>query len=197
MTEQYAQPNINNPRRVRSFTAVAGPPIAIQLTFDDGLVVADTTDAGIGFALPLASQFPGWQIIIKATNAGTSGSPVSVAGQAGETIDGAAFVLMTTDEEALFLKSDGANWRVVGGVSGATASSLSLDLTFDDSAMASIPPVLFITWPESLAAIAIIPGNPAGLIPYVTPYRLNIATPFGITAGVHDLSNAHFRTRSW
>lgn len=194
MTEQYAQPNINNPRRVRSFTAVAGPPIAIQLTFDDGLVVADTTDASIGFTLPLASQFPGWQIIIKATNAGTSGSPVFVAGQAGETIDGAAFVLMTTDEEALFLKSDGANWRVVGGVSGATASSLSLDLTFDDSAMASIPPVLFITWAEILAAIAIIPGNPAGLTPYVTPYRLNIATTFGITAGVHDLSNAHFRT---
>lgn len=191
MTEQYAQPNINNPRQVRSFTA-ALPPTVVQLTFDDGLVVVDTTVVTTGFSLPLASQFPGWQIIIKATNAGTSGNPVFVTGQAGETIDGAAFVLMTTDEEALFLKSDGANWRVVGGGSGATASSLSLDLTFDPGAAASIPPVLFITWFETLAAVSIIPGNPFNSPPYVTPYRLNIAS--GIDPGIYDLRNAHLRT---
>ena len=194
MTEQYGQPNINNPRQVRSFTA-AFPPVTVQLTFDDGLVVADTTVAPIGFTLPLASQFPGWQIILKATNAGTSGNSVFVAGQAGETIDGSPFVLMTTDEEALFLKSDGTNWRVVAGGSGAApTSSLSLDLTFDDGAAASIPPVLFITWAEILAAIAIIPGNPFNAPPYVTPYRLNMVTPFGVDPGIHDLSNAHFRT---
>lgn len=195
MTEQYAQPNINNPRQVRSFTA-ALPPASVQLTFDDGLVVVDTTVTTIAFTLPLASQFPGWQIILKATNAGTSGNAVLVAGQAGETIDGDAFVLLTTDQEALFLKSDGANWRVVGGGSGAVASSLSLDLTFDADAAASIPPVLFITWLEILAAISIIPGNPASTPPYVTPYRLNLA-PLGfgdIGAGIYDLSNAHFRT---
>lgn len=194
MTEQYAQPNINNPRQVRSFTA-ALPPATVQLTFDDGLVVVDTTVTTIGFTLPLASQFPGWQIILKATNAGTSGNAVLVAGQAGETIDGDAFVLMTTDQEALFLKSDGTNWRVVAGGSGAVASSISLDLTFDADAAASIPPVLFITWVEILAAIALIPGNPLNAPPYVTPYRLNLA-PIGfgdIGAGIYDLSNAHFR----
>lgn len=194
MTEQYQQPNINNPRLVRSFVAVS-PPILVQLNFDDGLVVADTTVDTIGFSLPLASQFPGWEIIIKATNAATSGNPVFVAPQAGENIDGAAFILMATDQQALFLKSDGTNWRIISDSAGGAVSGISLDLTYDPGAAADEPPVLFTTWATGIIpAIAAIPGNPAALpFPYTTKYRLNMETFAGIGGGTYDLSNAEIR----
>lgn len=193
MTEQYAQTNINNPRLVRSFVA-AFPAIPVQLNFDDGFVVADTTVASMGFTLPLASQFPGWPIILKATNAATSGNPVFVSTQDGETIDGAPFALLTEDQESLFLKSDGENWRVVTGSSGLVTTTFSLDLTYDSAAFASVSPVLFTTWPEILAAVALIPGGLISGTPYTTRYRLNIATLSTIDPGIHDLNNAEFRS---
>jgi hypothetical protein len=193
VTEQYGQPNINNPRLARSFAAVAAPTL-VQLNFDDQFVVADSTLGLIGFTLPLASQFPVWEIIIKATNAGTTGNSVYVESLPGETIDGAPFVLLTTDEEALFLKSDGTNWRVVNGGSGAApSSSVSLDIMFDSTAAASVAPILFVTWPEVMAAVAAIPGNFAA--PYQkTKYRLNVQTLGSIDPGLYDLSNAEFRS---
>lgn len=193
MTEQYGQPNINNPRLVRSFAATAVPTL-VQLNFDDQLVVADSTLGLIGFTLPLASQFPAWEIIIKATNAGSSGNSVFVETLPGETIDGAPFTLLTTDEEALFLKSDGSNWRVVNGsASVAPSSNISLDLTFDSTAVASVAPILFVTWPEIVAAVAAIPGNLGA--PYMkTKYRLNVQTIGDIDPGLYSLTNAEFRS---
>ncbi len=193
MTEQYGQTNINNPRLVRSFAAIS-PPISVQLTFDDDLVVADTTVDTIGFTLPLASQFPAWEIIIKATNAASSGNSVLVTPQAGETIDGAAFILMATDQQALFLKSDGTNWRVISNFDGGAVSGISLDLTYDPTAVADAPPVLFTTWLTGIIpAIAAIPGNPLAFPPYTTKYRLNMETFAGIGGGTYDLSNAEIR----
>ena len=195
MTEQYAQPNINNPRLTRSFVAGAVPTIA-QLTFDDQLVTVDTTANPFGFSLPLASQFPTWEIIIKATNAGTSGNPVPVGTfpGSGETIDGAGFVILTTDQEVLFLKSDGENWRVVAGGTGpAPTTGVSLDITFDTTAVASVAPILFVTWPEVTAAIAAIPSNPGATYDR-TKYRLNVNTLSSVDPGIHDLTNAIFRS---
>jgi len=194
VTEQYAQPNINNPRLTRSFVAPAAPT-NVQLNFDDQLVTADTTASPLGFFLPRASQFPTWEIAVKATNAGSTGNPVLVGTipGSGETIDGAAFVTMTTDQEALLLKSDGQNWRViVGGAGAAPTSSVSLDITFDDSAVASEPPILFVTWPGVVAAVAAIPGNPVSFY-QKTKYRLNINRLTGVS-GFNDLTNAEFRS---
>jgi len=193
VTEQYGQPNINNPRLTRSFVAPAAPTL-VQLNLDDQFVIADTVANAIGFTLPLASQFPTWEIIIKATNAGTTGNSVLVEAEAGETIDGVPFVLLTLDQETLFLKSDGSNWRVVNGGSGAAPSSgISLDLTYDSTAGASVAPILFVTWPEVVAAVAAIPGN-AGATYMKTKYRLNVQTLSTIDPGFYTLTNAEFRS---
>lgn len=192
MTEQYGQPNINNPRLTRSFAASAVPTL-VQLNFDDQFVVADSTDGLIGFTLPLASQFPTWELIIKATNAGSTGNSVFVDTLAGETIDGAAFVLLTTDQEALFLKSDGSNWRVVNGSASVASTNVSLDIMYDSTAAASVAPILFVTWPEVVAAVAAIPGN-AFATYQKTKYRLNVQTLSTIDPGSYNLANAEFRS---
>lgn len=189
MTDQYLPTNINAPRGSRSFAFTApGPPIVLNL--DDDLVVADTTGAAGGFTLADATQIPGLVVTVKATNPGTSGNPVFVGTSvAGQTIDGAAFVLLTTDEESLTVKSDGANWRVIGGGAGA-GSSIALDLLFDPTGPASEPPVYFITWPEILTAVAAIPPSPA---PFKPRYRLNLAS--GVIPGaVYSLINAEIRS---
>jgi hypothetical protein len=112
---------------------------------------------------------------------------------AGETIDGAAFVALTDDEQALFLKSDGSNWRVISNTgAGAVSSNISLDLTYDPFGAGDVPPIYFTTWAGILAAVAQIPGNP--LAPYATPYRLNIADFSGIPGGVYDIFNAELRS---
>lgn len=193
MTDQYLPTNINAPRGSKTFVAVSPPVGTVDLNLDDDLVVVDTTADILGFNLPEATQIPGWQVNIKALNPGTSGNSVLVAGINGQTIDGAAFVIMTTDNEVLTVKSDGSNWQVLSGSGGAVSSSISLDLTYDVTALASVPPVLFTTWAEILTAVALIPGNPAGFASYVTKYRLNVQDFSGVPAGIYDLNNAQIR----
>ena len=192
MTDQYLPTNVNAPRGSKSFVAVV-PPMSIQLNLDDDLVIIDTSTGPGGFTLPEATQIPGLQITVKATNAGSTGNSVFLSPIFPQTIDGALLVILTADEESITVKSDGSNWRVVGSTgAGATSTSISLDLTFDDGAAASVPPVLFTTWAEIMTAVSLIPGNAFASPPYVTKYRLNLADG-SPDPGTHDLNNAEFR----
>lgn len=109
MTEQYLPTSVNAPRGSRLITEDT------QLTLDDDLVVVETSGSSIALVLPDATQIPAREIKFKAN---TLTDPVVIGTVGGQTIDGNVSVSLTTDQETLCLKSDGQNWREVGGDGG-------------------------------------------------------------------------------
>lgn len=117
MTEQYPNPNVNLAitRAERLVTATG------SANLDDDLVTFDSTAGAITFTLASASQTAGRIVYLKANNAGATGNAVTIASGVGQNIDGLASVILAQDQDALTVKSDGANWRVMGA--GGTAAS--------------------------------------------------------------------------
>lgn len=112
MTSQYPTPSINAPRIVRIENSDA------DIVNDDEFVVFDTTTGAVNANLPDATTVPGTTLSIKATNAGSTGNPVTVNPFPGQNIDGAASVTLSTDQVFLVVKSDGSNFRIVSQFSG-------------------------------------------------------------------------------
>lgn len=109
MTEQYAATNINVPRGSRSvFTNT-------QLTFDDELVVI--VAGAPTLTLPDARQIPSWGVMVKSI-VGLG----AVDGLLGQTIDGAGIFTFSSPQEALVVRSDGANWVIEDSGSGGGAA---------------------------------------------------------------------------
>ncbi len=126
MTEQYAATNINVPRGSRSvFTNT-------QLTFDDELVVI--VAGAPTLTLPDARQIPAWGVMVKSV-----GGLGSVDTLLGQTIDGAGVFAFTAAQEALVVRSDGANWVIEDPGSGGGGSALQID---DDGATVETNAVL-------------------------------------------------------
>ncbi len=110
MTTQYQRNNINGPRSPRTIDADS------SLTLDDELVVADSLAGPVALVLPDATQIPGNTVTIKAPDGGTNS--VTITGLGGQTIDGAASLVLSIDGASAILESDGANWQNVGGGGG-------------------------------------------------------------------------------
>lgn len=129
MVQQYNQNNINAPRGSVLLSASAA------LDLDNDLVVVTTAAGPVTLTLPTALQIPGEEVKIKANDAGFTGNAVTIAALAGQNIDGAATISLTTDQESVCLKSDGANWRVVcgGGGGGGGAPVRAILPVFDSS----------------------------------------------------------------
>ncbi len=117
MTEQFLTPNINVqvPQGEREVIATG------TANRDDDLVTFDSTAGAISFTLVSALQVPGQSVSLKANNAGTTGNAVTILPFAGQNIDGNPSVILGQDQDALTVKSDGANWRIMG--SGGTAAA--------------------------------------------------------------------------
>ena len=112
MTQQYQQNNINSPRGSRTVTENT------MMTLDDDLVVVETAGGAVTITLPRASQIPGQKVVVKASDAGSSGNPVTVQAAFGENIDSLPSVDLTEDQASVCLESDGENWRQVCGGAG-------------------------------------------------------------------------------
>ena len=107
MTEQYLPTNINGPRLPRR--DVVGD---IQLNLDDEFIVITAGNPNI--TLPNATVIPSRQIYIKSeTGTGT------VLALPGQLIDGAPSFSFGIASESRLFKSDGINWKLVGGLVGS------------------------------------------------------------------------------
>lgn len=83
---------------------------------DDFLVLADATSSGFTVTLPPAVRSVGDPVTVKAITSGTN--RVTLAAQAGDTIDGAATVSLGNAAsgaayQSVTVVSDDATWRVV------------------------------------------------------------------------------------
>lgn len=127
MTQQYSPVNINTqaPRISRTVS------VDDSLTTDDDLVVVDSLAAPVTVTLFPATGNPGATLFIKVPNGATN--MVTINPQAGESIDGLAFVTVSDDQAGVILKadSDAGNWNVLGafpvGSSGGSAPLLALE----------------------------------------------------------------------
>lgn len=113
MTDQFLPTNINAPRQS---TAVTG---SLALTFDEQLIFADSSGGPFTLTLPDARQIPSWTIVVKAPSAGTDN--VTVDTILGQTIDGVATFVFTTNQESRFFISNGTNWVTAGEGGGGIA----------------------------------------------------------------------------
>lgn len=100
------------------------------------IVLADATAGSITLTLELANTNPGQVHYIKKVDA--TANTVTIIGQAGETIDGAASQTLVAQYDALILISDGQNWFLFagfpisggGGGGGTTINSGSTSINF-------------------------------------------------------------------
>ncbi len=193
MTEQYLPININQPRLVRRIASVS-PPQVIQVEYDDGFVVVDTTEDEVALELPLAPQFPGWQIIFKADNAGSTGNFVTLIAKPGQDIDGLPTLSLTQDEQAVFIKSDGGNWRVIsnsgGGAPGAQSWAQTLAIGNPSGGTSPVidssDQIQFI-WkgPDSqVARNRLDPANAVDTVAFDIPFVQDIPNPQGLGAQI-------------
>ena len=84
---------------------------AYTLTAGDFVVLADATSAGFTLTLPTAASITGRLYHIKKIDA--SANAVVIDGNAAETIDGAATVSISAQNQSYHIISDGTNWRVL------------------------------------------------------------------------------------
>ena len=75
------------------------------------LAVDASSGAVVITLLPAATATDGFEITIKKTD--TSTNSVTIDGDGSETIDGDASKVLTTQNQSIRIRSDGANWQVV------------------------------------------------------------------------------------
>lgn len=85
---------------------------AVNFTFPndpyDGVVLANATSGNLAITLPNAIQFPGRILAVKKTD--NSVNTVTAAGIGGQTIEGAASVVLSTQYQTVIIISNGQNW---------------------------------------------------------------------------------------
>ena len=116
MTEQYNPSNINAPRLIREF----GGAGVFAITTDDGLSVI--TGGAPTLALPDARTVPGLELFIKSIP-GTG----TVSAILGQLIDAAPAFTFTVPQQALFVKSSGAGWRIISDGLGSAGGALAVE----------------------------------------------------------------------
>ena len=87
-----------------AYTAVTSA-YSVQLTD----FVIDCTSGTFTVLLPTAVGISGKQFAIKNSDSGS----ITVDGNGSETIDGALTFVLSTKGEAIWIVSDGANWKVI------------------------------------------------------------------------------------
>jgi hypothetical protein len=78
----------------------------------DDFIYVDATGGARTVFLPAAAYMSGRVITVKKTDA--SGNTVTLDGNGAETIDGAATLVISTQNHARTVISDGVNWRIIG-----------------------------------------------------------------------------------
>lgn len=81
------------------------------LSYDDHVVLVDTTSAPITLTLPTAVGITGRVYFIKRTSGGKS--MATIATTSSQTIDGASNYYLPAQYHSICLMSDGANWMIL------------------------------------------------------------------------------------
>lgn len=125
MTEQYPPINVNTrPRGARYIARTAGDSGPFPLTFDDDIVIADSTLGAMTLTLPSASEFEGFEITVHAPSA-TSLAYVMIQPQPGESVVGPGAAVLNVPGQAIKL-----------------AAQFNRDVDVDDP---NVPPTLIRT----------------------------------------------------
>ncbi len=99
-------------KTARDFLSVSTTDVTFTVTTAERnkLILADTSSNAITVNLPAAATAgDGFEIAVKITDATNS---VTIDGNAAETIDGAATLVLSTLNDAVLLVCDGSNWFV-------------------------------------------------------------------------------------
>lgn len=89
-------------------TALVATAVAYTVLVTDSTVLADATGGAFNVTLPTAIGIKGRQYVVKRMNGG--GNNVTIACTGGQTIDGAATVVLAAQYDRATVQSDGANW---------------------------------------------------------------------------------------
>lgn len=120
---QYPSKNIN----------VRAPQVSRTITQDssanlgDDLVQFDTSNQSINFYLARARNQQGQEIVLKAVNASSTNATVTIHTVNGETIDGQSSLILDQNNQAVRLKSDNRNWKIVSIVEDIPAPNPPCD----------------------------------------------------------------------
>lgn len=96
---------INNWSKKRTATA-----ISYTATSQDWIIGVTDTSAPRTITLPAASALAGKQLVIKDESGGAATNNITVDGNASETIDGAATLVISANYGVVRIYCDGANW---------------------------------------------------------------------------------------
>jgi hypothetical protein len=173
MTQQYQQTSINAPRGSTAFDANA------QLTYDDDLVVADSSANPVLLTLPEAVTIPGWTVFIKAPDGATN--PVTIQGTAGQLIDGVPTLVLSTNNSGVILRANGVGWDSFAAGTGGGGVPLAIE---DEGAVvdANTNLINFIG-PGVTATPAGPPGEVDVTIPGAGALPSGVVIPEGVVPG--------------
>ena len=119
-SKSYVSDGVSNWVRIGSNALVNGSQIltlaehSITGTIADTTTLANATAGGITLTLPVASTVGAGSVLnVKDRDGNATASPITIDGNASETIDGELTVQLTQNFDALTLVSDGSNWILV------------------------------------------------------------------------------------
>ncbi len=103
---------LNDVRAKRATIDLNAAPSNDYVPGDETIVGATALPAGVSsVSLPTAQTIAGRIYIIKdETGTAAGGQDIRVGGQAGQLVDGNAFIAINTDHGSLSVYSDGTNW---------------------------------------------------------------------------------------
>ncbi len=112
MTLQYPESNINQP--IGSQTVALPGPGTAEATTDASIILVDATNGIVTITLPFASDGSVMVITIEKIDAG--GNAVSIAPQAGDTVNGTAGPLVAQFDSVTLINDAVTTWNVISSV---------------------------------------------------------------------------------
>jgi len=93
-------------------TSIIAKTTTYTATIDDNTITSDATGGAFTITLPTAVGCSGREYLIKKTDSG--GNAVTVGTTSSQTIDGSTTYALNTQYKYVRVKSDNANWWIVG-----------------------------------------------------------------------------------
>lgn len=96
---------------------VSTPAVDTQMQDTDDLLVVDSSSGPVQITLPrIDDDEESWAKHLVFVVKRNGGNNVTIVGESGETIDGAANYVLNADGQAAQFVYDGSNWQIIGGL---------------------------------------------------------------------------------
>lgn len=94
-------------------TSVITKTSAYTATYDDQIILVDSTSAIVTITLPTAVGITGRRYTIKDWKGTSATNNITVATTSSQKIDGASTQVFATNYQAIEVASDGSNWSII------------------------------------------------------------------------------------